>query len=101
MERAVTTKIVRGWPELWASFKALMGIFSQVIRQSVGPNCETLGKSRDLGQPQVLFSLMEPVPWMWAGEIEGGDPKVPRRRADRHRCPLHEVVWPLSFPLSC
>ena len=31
---ATLTKIVQGWPKLWASFRALIGIFSQ----SVGPS---------------------------------------------------------------
>jgi hypothetical protein len=34
MEWASATKIVQGWPKLWANFRALIGIFSQ----SVGPS---------------------------------------------------------------
>ena len=29
------TKIVQGWPKLWANFRALIGIFSQIIGPSL------------------------------------------------------------------
>jgi hypothetical protein len=32
--RAIT-KIVQGWPKLWANFRALIGIFSQSVRPSL------------------------------------------------------------------
>ena len=30
-----TTKIVQGWPKLWADFRALIGIFSQIVGPSL------------------------------------------------------------------
>ena len=39
------TKIVQGWPKLWASFKTLIGIFSHFC----------WAKSRNLGQPCIIF----------------------------------------------
>jgi hypothetical protein len=29
------TKIVQGWPKLWANFQALIGIFSQIVGPSL------------------------------------------------------------------
>jgi hypothetical protein len=46
LEVRARTKIVQGWPKLWANFRALMGIFSQSVAWA---------KPRNLGQPCTIF----------------------------------------------
>ena len=53
------TKIVQGWPKLWANVRALIGIFSQ----SVGP-------SLAIWANPVQFSLYVAVAWRSAGDLQ-------------------------------
>jgi hypothetical protein len=47
---AQVTKIVQGWPKLWANFRALIGIFSK-----------TVGPSLAIWANPVQFSLVRRV----------------------------------------
>jgi hypothetical protein len=84
--RAPQTKIIQGWPKFWGNFKALIGIFSQIV-----------GPSLAIWANPVQFSFQAALPAALAGPCRalpggGGAPPPPRRPAGR---------GPLRRPAAC
>jgi hypothetical protein len=67
--RRPQTKLVQGWPKLWANFRALVGIFSH-----------TVGSSRAIGANPAQFSFQDrPNRFAEAADGHGARPLISAR----------------------